>query len=719
MTRAFDAASEPSPTMLDTGLHALAWAARRFDLSISVAQLTHRLGRVEGAADSLDLRRCAGWIGLRARAVQSRVQRLHHLPLPALLDTTRGCAVLDAVEGDRVRVFWPLQGQCQTLSRQELATLWQGHDQGRGEVLLLAERHVQLKTGGFGVSWFLPSILKHGRQFRSVLLVSLMLQGVALVTPLLFENIIDRVLVSRGLSSLQVLGIAMLALALFEPLFGLLRSWLFSNVASKINAELSARLYQHLIQLPLGYFQRRQSGEIIARVGEMQQIRQFLTGSALTLVLDLAFCGLFIAVMYSYAPLLTWVVVGSLALYFLFWLCVGPLLRSRALREYELNAANTAFLTETVTGIETIKTGAIESAFQQQWQRQLATYVRAAFHTRIVGIWAGQGIGLIQKLTAALLLWWGVMLVLDGQLSPGQLVAFNMLAGHVVEPILRLAQVWQDFQHTLISLRRLGDILDSDCESGSGGLASVPALQGGVSFQGVRFRYEEDGQEVLRQLDLEIQPGEFVGITGPSGSGKSTLTRLLQRLYVPQHGRVLVDGIDLAIADPVALRRNMSVVLQESVLFAGSVAENIRLCRPQATDAEVRHAASLAGAAPFIEALAQGYETEVGERGGQLSGGQRQRIALARALLTNPGILLLDEATSALDYESEAAVMANLQGIVRGRTVISVAHRLNTLRHADRILVIDQGRVLEQGTHQQLLALDGLYARQWALQMKD
>ncbi|MBK5529403.1 type I secretion system permease/ATPase [Pseudomonas sp. TH08] len=713
MTDAFAVTPDQAPLLLDTGLQALAWAARHFDLNISVAQLSHRLGRIEGTADRLDLCRCAGWVGLRARTVHSTAQRLEHLPLPALLETVHGWAVLNSIEEDQVDIYWPLEDRCQTLPREMLRSVW------HGQTLLLAERHTGLKPPAFSIAWFLPSILKHLRQFRSVLLVSLMLQLVALVTPMLFENIIDRVLVSRGLSSLQVLGIALLALAIFEPLYGFIRSWLFSNLASKVNAELSARLYQHLVQLPLGYFQQRQTGEIIARVGEMQQIRQFLTGSALTLVLDLAFCGLFIGVMYSYAPTLTWVVVGSLALYFLFWLCVGPLLRSRALREYELGADNTAFLTEAVTGIETIKTGATEGLFQQQWQRQLAAYVRAAFSTRLVGIWAGQGIGLIQKLTSAILLWWGVTLVMDGQITPGQLVAFNMLAGHVVEPILRLAQVWQDFQHTLISLRRLGDILETECESGSGGLASVPALAGSMSFQGVRFRYDEDGQEILRNLNLDIQPGEFVGITGPSGSGKSTLTRLLQRLYVPQHGRVLVDGIDLAIADPVALRRNMSVVLQESVLFAGSIAENIRLCRPQATDAEVHEAAALAGADEFIQALGQGYDTQVGERGGQLSGGQRQRIALARALLTQPAILLLDEATSALDYESEAAVMANLHRIAQGRTVISVAHRLNTLRHASRILVIDKGQVVEQGSHEQLLDLDGVYARQWALQMKD
>ncbi|MDH1143200.1 type I secretion system permease/ATPase [Pseudomonas mosselii] len=713
MSELFSHEPTPSPQLLDTGLNALVWAARRFDVALDVAQLQHRLGRVEGVATPIDLCRCAGWVGLRARLAQSTITRLNNLPRPALLETVHGWAVLDDLAEDHVTLYWPLEDRCQTLAKEALGELW------RGSVLLLAYRHAELQAPRFGIAWFLPSILKHIRQFRSVLLVSLMLQLTALVTPMLFENIIDRVLVSRGLSSLQVLGMALLALALFEPLYGFARSWLFSNLASKVNAELSARLYQHLIQLPQGYFQERQTGEIIARVGEMQQIRQFLTGSALTLVLDLAFCGLFIAVMYRYAPTLTWVVVGSLALYFLFWLCVGPLLRKRALREYEQGADNTAFLTEAVTGIETIKTSATEEGFQQQWQRQLAGYVRAAFSTRLVGIYAGQGIGLIQKLTAALLLWWGVTLVMDGQLSPGQLVAFNMLAGHVVEPILRLAQVWQDLQHTLISLHRLGDILDTECENGSGGLASVPALAGSVSFQGVRFRYHEDGQEVLRNLSVQIEPGEFVGITGPSGSGKSTLTRLLQRLYIPQHGRVMVDGIDLAIADPVALRRNMSVVLQESVLFAGSIAENIRLCCPQASDAQVQEAAALAGADGFIQALAHGYETQVGERGGQLSGGQRQRIALARALITNPGILLLDEATSALDYESEAAVMANLERITQGRTVISVAHRLNTLRHADRILVIDQGQVVEQGTHEQLLALGGVYARQWALQTKD
>lgn len=698
---------------VDPALQALAYAAEHFHLSIEPAQLSHQLARSEGAVDSQDLCRCAHWIGLRARLINTVVERLVTLPLPALLFTEQGWVVLEEISDDMLTLYHPSTASSRSYPVDTFAKYW------HGEVVLLADNKETPGKKKFGFGWFVPSIRKHGKQFRNVLLVSLMLQLIALVTPLLFANIIDRVLVSRSLNSLQVLGFAMLVLAIFEPVYGFLRSWLFSNLASKVNSELSSRLYQHLIALPLNYFQKRQTGEVIARVREMGQIRQFLTGSALTMVLDLAFIGMFLAVMFSYSPKLTWLVLGSLILYFLFWLMIGPMLRARVTQEYEINANNTAFLAETVTGIETIKTTATEAGFLRNWEQKLASFIRASFRSKVVGIWAGQGIGLIQKITSALLLWWGVTLVMDGLLTVGGLVAFNMLSGHVTQPILRLAQVWQDFQHTLISLRRIGDILDEETEEGSGGLASVPTLQGGISFQGVRFRYQEDSQEVLRNLDLDISPGEFIGITGPSGSGKSTLTRLLQRLYIPQHGQVLVDGIDLSIADPVALRRNMSVVLQESILFSGSIAENIRLCHPKASDAEVINAANMAGADEFIREFPQGYETQVGEKGGRLSGGQRQRVALARALLSNPGILLLDEATSALDYESEAAVMENMGEISAGRTVISIAHRLNTLRYADRILVMEQGQIVEQGSHEQLLALNGTYAKLWKIQVEE
>ncbi|WP_431061541.1 type I secretion system permease/ATPase [Serratia ureilytica] len=713
-TSSFNKVVRDEALIEDDGLLALAYAARNFNLLVDAKSLKHRIGASkERVSDYKDICRCAKWIGLRARHIITSIERLEHIAFPVLLDTEQGWLVLTKVDGDSFVLYHPLLKLEKRYVRKELVEQWDG----RG--ILLAEKTFEYKNKKFGFGWFFPSIIKHATQFRNIIIVSLVIQLIALTTPMLFENVIDRVLVSRSLSNLQVLGFAMLALAISEPIYSFLRSILYSNLASKVNSELSSKIYQHLLSLPLNYFRDRQTGEVIARVREMNQIQQFLTGSALTLVLDLAFVGVFIAVMFFYSPALTWLVLGALLLYFIFWIVFGPVLRSRVVKEYELKAGNTAFLTESITGIETIKTCAVEKDFSLRWEQRLSTFVRASFRARVVGILAGQGIGLIQKLTSALILWWGAIMVMNGKISMGELVAFNMFSDHVTQPILRLAQVWQDFQHSLISVKRLGDILDEKGESSRSSLTSIPELKGSIRFEGVFFRYNERESDVLRNLDIDINPGEFIGITGVSGSGKSTLTRLLQGVYIPQHGKVLVDNIDLAIIEPSELRRRMSIVLQDSVLFSGSIAENIRQCLPLASDGEVVRASILAGADEFIRKLPNGYDTQVGERGGLLSGGQRQRIALARALLTNPRILILDEATSALDYESEAAVMSNLQQIVKGRTVISVAHRLSTLRHADRILLLDKGGVIEQGRHEELLAAGGKYAQLWNIQMSE
>lgn len=695
------------------GIESLVYVAAQLGVVAETEQLVHQLGNNGEELSSQDICRCAGWINLRAKQVQVRVEQLNSVSLPALVLLDGEWKVLTQVNENSVNVYSPKLRKNSGYSLDVFCKHWSG-----SALLVTHNRDTQVAVK-FGFRWFWPSVKKHLGQFKSVLLVSLMMQLIALVTPVLFENIIDKVLVSRSLNSLQVLGFGLFVLAVFEPAYSFLRSWLFANFSSKVNSELSSRLYLHLVNLPMTYFRKRQTGETIARIREMGQIREFLTGSSLTLIIDLMFVCLFLAVMFSYSEKLTFIVIGSLVIYFLLWLMIGPNLRAKVTKEYEVAADNTAFLTESITGIETVKVTATESRFISRWEKKIAAYVRAAINAQLVGICAGQAIGLVQKITSAILLWWGVTLVMEGSLTAGGLIAFNMLSGHVTQPILRLAQVWQDFQHTMISLRRVGDILDEETEKGSAGLASVPDVKGAVTFQGVRFRYSPDSKEVLSNINLDIKPGEFVGVTGPSGSGKSTLTRLLQRIDTPQHGQVMIDGLDLAIADPVAIRRKMSVVLQDSVLFAGSVADNIRICLPSASDEEVIAAAKLVGADEFIRTLPQGYNTPVGERGGQLSGGQRQRIAFARALMTQPSILLLDEATSALDYQSEAAIMANMDAISNGRTIISIAHRLNTIKHADRILVIDKGEVIEQGSHNELLLKKGMYSDLWNEQVKE
>jgi len=693
-----------------SGIKSLLYCAKELGISTDYNQAKHLLGKREQEINEIDLCRFARKIGIKSVVDESSKERLHLLPQPIMLKFNMDWVVFKGVEGRKLNFYCSFEERDRSISLEKIGDIWSG------KVLFVSKIDIISSDENHGLKWFLPSILKHRKQFVNIFFVALMLQAIALSTPILFQNLIDKVLVNRSISSLHLLGFAMIGLAIFDPIYNYIRNWLFSNLSSKVNSELINRLYDHLIYLPLKYYNQRQNGDIISRVREMGQVRQFLTGGTLSLFIDLVFSFIFITVMFNYSIILTWIVLASLTLYFLFWATIGSLLQKKISNEHELNSNNTSFLSESIAGIETIKTSSVEDKFLEEWRDKLDIYIRASFSSKKMGIIANQGISIIQKLTSAIVLWHGVNLVLSGDLTAGELIAFNMFSGHVTQPILRLAQVWQDFQHTSISLKRIGDILEEEKEAGAEGLASVPELKGNVEFQKVRFSYDKDGPEVIKGLELTIEVNTFVGITGHSGSGKSTVTRLLQRLYTPQQGQILINGVDLAIADPVDLRRKMSVVLQDNILFYGSISDNIRLCDVEASDEQVVSAAELAGAADFINKLPHGYNTQVGEKGSLLSGGQRQRLAIARALITNPDILILDEATSALDYESEAAVMNNMASIAAGRTVICIAHRLNTLKQCDHIIVLHNGTVAEEGTHNDLLNQRGMYTDLWALQ---
>ncbi|MGR3482843.1 type I secretion system permease/ATPase [Salipiger marinus] len=706
-------ADDPRDTGPDTGLICLVRLLQMLGLPADDQQLRHQYAEPGRPISAEAMVRAIKRLDLKGRLLRSNAAELARLPTPAIVEMTSGdFMVLGGVRDGALLLLDARSGQVTTQGTAEFRASWTGR-------VILVTRRATLggKGSKFDISWFIPAILKYRRLFIEVLIASFFLQLAALVTPLFFQVIIDKVLVHRGMTTLDVLVFALIVVSVFEVVLGGLRTYIFSHTTNRIDVELGAKLYRHLLALPLAYFESRQVGQSVARVRELENIRDFITGSTLTLLLDVVFTGVFFAVMWYFSPMLTLIVLGSIPFYVVLALVVTPILRARLDEKFEHGARNQAFLVESVTGMETMKALAVEPQSQRRWEEQLAGYVGASFRTANLGNIAGQSTQLISKITTALTLYFGALAVVGGAMTVGQLVAFNMLAGRVTGPILRLAQLWNDFQQARLSVQRLGDILNTPTEPQyNPNRATLKRVEGRIRFDQVRFRYRPDLRDVLTGIDLDIAPGQVVGVVGPSGSGKSTLAKLVQRMYVPAAGRVLVDGIDLATVDPGWLRQQVGVVLQENLLFNRSVRENIALSDPGMPFDRVVAAVRMAGAEEFISELPEGYDTLVGERGSNLSGGQRQRLAIARALVRNPRILIFDEATSALDYESERIIQQNMRKICEGRTVLIIAHRLSTVRHADRIITLQGGAVVEDGPHDELIRSGGAYARLWRIQ---
>ncbi len=646
--------------------------------------------------------------GLKTQLVRVPVSAFGRLSTPCLIRWQDSFAIVYEVSEKAYILGDPEVGVIRR-TPESFAEAW-GDGSGSGEVLLL-EPTRETPQQKFGLQWFWPSIQKYRWVLIEVFVASFFVQLLGLANPLMVQIIIDKVIVQNSIDTLQVLGVFLVIVAVFEALLTSLRTYLFVDTTNRIDMTLGSEIIDHLFRLPLRYFDKRPVGELSSRINELENIRQFLTGTALTVVLDAVFSVVYIVVMFIYSWLLTLVALATIPLFVLVTMLAAPIVRRQLRVKAERNAATQSLLVESLSGIQTVKAQNIELRTRWKWQERYAEYVSAGFNTVLTSTAASSASGFLNKLSALLVLWVGAYLVLKGQLTLGQLIAFRIISGYVTAPILRLAQLWQNFQETALSLERLSDIIDhpQETDADEANQIPMPEIAGQVTFENVAFRFAPSGPLQLANVSLDFPAGIFIGVVGQSGSGKSTLMKLLPRLYEVESGRILIDHYDISKVELHSLRRQIGIVPQDSLLFDGTIQENISLTNPDADASVIIEAAKIACCHDFIMDLPLGYNTRVGERGSTLSGGQRQRIAIARTILQNPRLLILDEATSALDYDTEHQVSVNLNGWAKGRTVFFITHRLNTIKQADQILVMDQGSAVELGTHEDLMDLQGRY----------
>ena len=603
---------------------------------------------------------------------------------------------------DKIFIFDCNEKKPKELTVEEFRQLWSD------EAIALYPRFT--KTEFFlNMKWLFKEFYKHRPVFTAIITASFFIQLFGLVTPLFIQVIIDKVLAHHALTTLQVVAGAFMAILLFDTIMNLMRNYLLYHTANKVDASLGAKVYRHLLSLPFRYFEIRKVGNIIARVRELENLRSFMTNISLTVLLDTVFSVIFVVIMALYSVYLTLIVLAFVLAIAIISFVATPMIKQRLDEKFQKGAANQSFLVESITGIQTVKSLAIEGKMIKDWEKSLGEYILSAFKLSNLGNVAVTSSQALQKIMTLAVIYFGVSLVFNKSMSVGQLIAFQMFASQLSGPILRLVHMWQDFQQAKLSLERIGDIINTPPEV-VGGAITVSQLKGEIIAKEVSFRYAPDSPLVLDNINFKIDAGMMVGIVGRSGSGKSTIAKLMQRLYLPVEGTMMIDGVDIRHMDPLFLRYRTGIVLQECFLFSGTIKENIAMAAPDANMERIIQVARIAGAHEFISEMPLGYDTYVEERGSSLSGGQKQRIAIARALIMNPSILIFDEATSSLDYESEKVIQQNLNLIRKGRTVIFIAHRLSVMRDCDMVIVIDRGKIIETGNHVSLMQKDGLYA---------
>ncbi len=691
----------------DCGATCLAMISQYWGKRLNLNFLRDLTGVGRSGASLKNLAKAAEKLGYQARPVRASLNRLIEEKNPWIAHWQGDhYVVVYRVKGDRLLIADPAQGK-RLMPRQEFITGWTGY------ALLLdpTEGLNQVPTEKRSLGRFLKLLLPYRSLGLQVILASLLIQIFGLVTPLFTQIILDKVVVNKSLTTLNVFALGVLLFGIWSVLLSGIRQYLLSYLSNRLDLTMIGGFINHALLLPLKFFETRHVGDIITRVNENQKIQRFLLNKVVLAWLDFLMGFVYLGLMLYYNWQLTLLIVALIPPIMLLTLAATPLLRKVSRDVFNRSAEQNSALVETITGVATVKATATEKELRWRWEDRLTSYLNARFRSQKLGINLEAASGLINSVGSTALLWYGATLVIQDQLSIGQFVAFNMMIGKVLNPILSLANLWDELQEVLISVERLNDIFDSQPEETPGQpRLQLPPVNGHIKFDHVTFRYNADEERnTLENICFEVQPGQTIAIVGRSGSGKTTLVKLLQGLYSPESGTIYIDEHDLNHISPQSLRSQLGVVPQECFLFSGTIFENITLYRPEFTLEQVVKAAQLAEAHAFIQSMPLGYNTKVGERGMNLSGGQRQRIAIARALLGKPPILILDEATSSLDTESERRFQENLSRLSRDRTTFIIAHRLSTVRNADCILVLERGLLAEMGTHQELMTKQGIY----------